>query len=66
MKVVKRYVCEFCGGTYETEEDARKCEAWHTDSTITNMRFAAGHRYPYEIDIRFGSGAVVTYFCEGV
>lgn len=66
MKVVKRYVCEICGGTYETEEDARKCETKHKDGKVTNMHFVPGNRYPDKIDVRFDNGAVLTYFCEGV
>ena len=66
MKVVKRYVCEICGWAYETEENARKCEAKHKNGTVTNMHFVPGNRYPDKIDVRFDDGAVATYFCEGV
>lgn len=64
-KLVTKYVCEICGGTYEKEEDAWKCEAKHKNGTIANMRFVPGNRFPSKIDVRFDGGEVVTYFCEG-
>lgn len=33
---------------------------------VQKDKYVAGHRYPSEIDVRFGNGVVVTYLCEGV
>ena len=66
MKVVKRYVCEICGETYETEEDALECEKHHDNcGIIVRMIFDHQHSFPYEIGVRYRSGDIVTYCYAG-
>ncbi len=56
------YKCEYCGTWYDTEEDAKKCEKWHTKVTIVeNAVYNQSSRYPTRIGVRFDDGEYLVY-----
>ena len=64
MRKVTMYICELCGATYATEEEARKCETFHAGGEILNYEYIGGSRYPYRVTLRFNGGAKVPYIIE--
>ncbi len=59
----ERYKCEYCGTWHDTEEDAKKCEKWHTKVTIVeNVLYDhQSSRYPSRIGVRIDDGAFIVY-----
>ncbi len=57
-----QYQCEYCGTCYDTEEDAKRCEKWHTKVTVVeNALYNQGSRYPERIGVRFDDGEFIIY-----
>lgn len=62
MKEVKLYCCEKCGVTYETPDEAIRCESMHHwPEKVLECLYDHGKSIPVVINVRFDNGEVRTY-----
>ena len=68
MKKQIKYICEYCGVDYDTEEDAKKCEARHIKPVKIvngNYEYIGGANLPVSVTVEFESGAKREYVARG-
>lgn len=70
MKKQTKYICEYCGVDYNTEEEAKKCEARH----IRPVKIVKGNyeytlfarlNLPVSVTVEFEDGTECEYFAKG-
>lgn len=70
MKKQIKYICEYCGVDYNTEEEAKKCEARH----IRPVKIVKGNyeytlfarlNLPVSVTVEFEDGTECEYFAKG-
>ena len=70
MKKQTKYICDCCGVDYDTEEDAKRCEASHIKPVkIVKADYAytifASLNTPVSVTIEFENGVEREYFAKG-
>ena len=68
MKKQIKYICEGCGVDYDTEEDAKKCEAMHIKPVKVlkaNYEYIGGQNLPVSVTVKFENGAEREYVAKG-
>lgn len=68
MKKQIKYICEGCGVDYDTEEDAKKCEATHIKPVKVlkaNYEYIGGSNLPVSVTVKFENGAEREYVAKG-
>lgn len=70
MKKQIKYICEYCGVDYNTEEEAKKCEARHIKPVKIvkeNYEYTlfAALNLPVSVTVEFENGAEREYFAKG-
>lgn len=70
MKKQTKYICEGCGVDYNTEEDAKKCEASHVKPVKIvkadyEYRFSVMPNTPVSVTVEFENGAEREYVARG-
>ena len=62
MKTETKYICEYCGNKYETEDECKTCEQGHAmPTTISEKRYSNGFRYPDTLCVSFDNDRQVIY-----
>lgn len=67
MITVQFYECEFCHDKFEVQEECRKCEASHQETSDIKRDkciYQYGHPYPSAIQITFDDGQTQTYILK--
>lgn len=68
MKKQIKYICEGCGVDYDTEEDAKRCEASHIKPVKVlkaNYEYIGGPNLPVSVTVKFENGAEREYVARG-
>lgn len=70
MKKQTKYICEYCGVDYDTEEDAKKCEARHMKPVKVvkaDYEYTLFERLniPVSVTIKFENGIEREYVARG-
>ena len=70
MKKQTKYICEYCGVDYDTEEDAEKCEKSHIKPVKIvkadyEYRFSAMLNTPVSVTVKFENGMEREYVAKG-
>ena len=67
MKKQIKYICECCGVDYDTEEDAKKCEATHIKIVKADYeyRFSVMPNTPVSVTVKFENGMEREYVAKG-
>ena len=62
MTTETKYVCEYCGSKYGTEDECRVCEEGHAIArTIDEARYSNGFKYPDTVCLGFSNDRQVIY-----
>ena len=62
MQKRELYVCDICGATYGSPDNAVKCELSHKgDGSIVDAIYYAGGEYPRRLDVKFSDGVKLQY-----
>lgn len=70
MKTQTKYICEYCGVDYGTEEEAKNCEARHIKPVKIvkeNYEYTLFARLnlPVSVTVEFENGTEREYFAKG-
>lgn len=70
MKKQIKYICEYCGVDYNTEEEAKNCEARHIKPVKIvkeNYEYTLFARLnlPVSVTVEFENGTECEYFARG-
>lgn len=68
MKKQIKYICECCGVDYDTEEDAKKCEASHIKPVKVlkaNYEYIGIRNLPVSVTVEFENGTEREYVARG-
>lgn len=68
MKKQTKYICEYCGVDYDTEEDAKRCEASHIKPVKVakaDYKYIGIRNLPVSVTVEFENGAEREYFAKG-
>lgn len=62
MKIIEKYVCEYCGTVYSLKEDCEKCERFHIKpSMITVVKHEINSPFPCSMVVEMENGVSVIY-----
>lgn len=69
MKVIKQFICEYCGASHETELACKEHEDLHCDidqiesCSYLEVKFSDSDRrlYPNSVNVRMKDGKFITY-----
>lgn len=62
MKTETKYICDYCGKKYLTEEECHTCEESHgIAQTIETARYSEGSKYPDTICVGFNNDHHIIY-----
>ena len=56
--------CKKCKREYDNFADAKKCEQEHLKITKACIKRYGVQRHPYEVEITFSNGEIITYLPE--
>ena len=62
MKTETLFICELCGGEYQTEAECQACEQSHVHPTrIAGMKYSKGFKYPETLCVDFDNKHHIIY-----
>lgn len=56
MKKDIRYICEYCGTAFESEDECAKCEGKHAVPKDIKVVFDRGERYAHRVVVFYEDG----------